>query len=100
MTFYPQEDIFYNKETVFFLKPQNSNESYRDCVEMNYSLDQNGNKQYDLSNCIYYYEVRLRFTEDGVDIYWSFHENEKETVIYDDYFNAMYVEKHTNIKNY
>ena len=100
MTFYPQEDIFYNKETVFFLKPQNSSESYRDCVEMNYSLDQNGNKQYDLSNCIYYYEVRLRFTEDGVDIYWSFHENEKETVIYDDYFNAMYVEKHTNIKNY
>ena len=94
--FYADGDICYNKEAYFIVGP-NANEEFE---ELKYSVDENGEKQYDMTGCNYYYEVRFVFSEENIDIYWSRHENGTETVLYDDYVDVMYVEKNITVKNY
>ena len=78
LLFITNELFYYNQETVLRAKPNSGG-----WIEVSNYTDANGHKQYDMTGCNCYYEIRVTFTEEYIDIYWVLNNNSLETVIYD-----------------
>ena len=90
-------ELYYNEEAVFYYEFESSTMSY---VELDYSIDKNGQRVYDLSGHDYYEEVRITFTEEHIYLYWSSHSYGDESVIYDEIIPESEIYKNAYISNF
>ena len=96
-TFPINEELYYNQEAVFYYEYSSLDDSY---VELDYSINKNGQKVYDLSEKDYYEEVRITFTEEYIEFYWSSHSFGDESIVYEEQISEDSLIKEIYISNY
>lgn len=94
------EPIYYDEEFVYLCEWIYEPESEGYCVELDYTTQPNGEKVYDTSKYDAYTEVRILVNEEGIDVYWCDHSKSGITVRYDGLFEAEWIERTIDIKNY
>lgn len=97
--FETNEPIYYGEEFVFMGECFEGPEDYY-WEELDYTTQSNGEKVYDTSKYDEYTEVRILVNDAGIDVYWCDHSKSGTTVRYDGLFEAEWVERTIDIKNY
>lgn len=54
----------------------------------------------DLAEYDTYYEIKMKFSEEGIQLCWTLFTNDVKTLLYDGMIDVEYLERRTSVKNY